>query len=202
MTRGRENIRLRAMKNLSAKECKAINDNPFEFDLFWDLLGPAAEALSGKRLKINPKYLQSANQPHGIPDTPEWHAWLAVFKVCLKRLGATTGDETQSCPAAPASVPGGEMPPEFREAGELTDRFMVRYMAIWKAFTAGLLKEFDISTDNTKHVSLRPAVYFAAAVSPVRPDRTFEPEEFIANIHESVQILKENCQPGDPFYSE
>ena len=202
LTRERENIRLRAMKNLSAKECKTINDNPIDFDLFWDLLGIAAEALNGKRQKINPKFLQSAKQPKGIPDTPECHAWIAVFKECHKRIGEKTDEETQRCQPEPASLPIGQMSPECKEAGELTDRFMVRYMAVWHAFSAGLLKEFDTSKDSSSHVSVRPAVFFAAAVSPLRRDKTFEPKEFIANIRECEQIIKENCQPGDPLYPE
>ena len=202
MTRGRENIRLRAMENLSAKECKAINDNPIDFDLFWELIGIAAEALNGKRQRINPKFIQSAKQSKGIPDTPESHAWIAVFKECRKRIGDKTDAETQRCPSEPASLPVGQLSPECKEAGQMADRFMVRYMAIWRAFSAGLLKEFDTSTDSTSHVSVRPAVFLAAAFSPVRPDKTFEPKEFIANIHESEQVIKENCQPGDAFYSE
>jgi len=203
LTRGRENIRLRAMKNLSAKECKAINDNPIDFDLFWDLIGIAVEPLDGKRRVINPKFLQSAKQPIGFPDTPECHAWCAVFKECHKRIiGDKTADKTQRCQSEPASLKVGEMSPECKEAGQLTDRFMVRYLAIWKAFSAGLLKEFDTSKADSGHVSVRPAVLFAAAVSPLRRDKTFEPKEFIANIHDCERIMKENCQPGDALYPE
>ena len=177
-------------KALTAKACKDINDNPVDFDLFWDLIKVARPAMDGKVKVIDPKFIQSKTQPIGFPDTPEWHAFVAVIRECLRRFPSEHADNCQGSDRA-AAVQKANRHLVDETGARIAERFFVRYLGALHAYNAGVLKEFDYTKKNSPNVSFSTAVFFAAAASPLGRDRRFKTKQFLDNIRWCEQAFKE-----------
>lgn len=177
-------------KALTAKECKDINDNPVDFDLFWDLIKVAKPAMDGKVKVIQSKFIKSKKQPIGFPDTPEWHAFIAVIQECLRRFPC---EHACNCHGSDrdASVQKPNRNFVNEKGPRIAERFFVRYLGALYAYSAGVLKEFDTTKKNSRSISFSPAVFFAAAASPIGRDRRFKTKQFIDNIRQCEKALKE-----------
>ena len=177
-------------KALTAKECKDINDNPVDFDLFFDLIEVAKPAMDGKAKVIKPKFIKSKTQPIGFPDTPEWHAFVAVIRECLRRFPCEHACGCDGSNSA-ASVQKANRYLLTQKGARTAERFFVRYFGALHAYGAGVLKEFDTTKKNSRSISFSPAVFFAAAVSPVDRNRRFKTKQFLDNIRQCETALKE-----------
>ena len=177
-------------KALTAKECKDINDNPLDFDLFWDLIKIAKPAMDGKAKVIKPKFIKSKTQPIGFPDTPEWHAFIVVLRECLRRFPCKHACGCDGSNSA-ASVQKANRYLLTQKGARTAERFFVRYFGALHAYGAGVLKEFDTTKKNSRSISFSPAVFFAAAVSPVDRNRRFKTKQFLDNIRWCEQAFKE-----------
>jgi len=142
------------MKNMTAKECKNINDHPLDFDLFWDLIAVAVPALDGKLKAIKPKFLKSKEQPIGFPDTPEWHAFMAVMRECLQRFPCKQPCECHYSDSDAARQKANRRLQSGKGA-QTAERFMARYMGVWHTYSTGLLKEYDRSKKSPTKSSFR-----------------------------------------------
>jgi len=176
-------------KALTAKACKDINDNPLDFDLFWDLIKVAKPAMDRKVKVINPKFIKSKKQPIGFPDTPEWHAFVAVIRECLRRFPCKHACNCHGSDRA-ASVQKTNRHLADEKGPRIAERFFVRYLGALSAYGAGVLKEFDTTKKNSRSISFSPAVFFAAAVSPMGRDRRFKTKQFLDNIRQCDKALK------------
>lgn len=175
---------------MTAKECKDINDNPIDFELFWDLIKVAKPAMDGKVKAINPKFLQSKTQSIGFPDTPDWHAFMAVIRECLRRFPSKRAGNCQGS-ASDAAVEKANHLLMKEKGPRIAERFFIRYMGALHAYNAGVLKEFDTTKKNSRSVSLSPAVFLAAAASPMGRDRRFKTKQFLDNIRLCAKAFKE-----------
>ena len=174
---------------MTAKECQALNDNPIDFALFWDLIKVAKPAMDGKVKVIDPKFLMSKKQPIGFPDEPEWHAFIAVIRECMRRFPCKHASNCQDATSAAAL----EKANRLIAAGKgprLAEQFFVRYLGALHAYKEGLLKEFDTTKKNARNISFSPAVFFAAAASPVNRNRRFRTKPFLANIRLCEKAFK------------
>jgi len=180
------------MKNLSPQDCKDINDHPFDFGLYLDLTLVAAAALNGKTKVICRKFIQSKEQPWGIPDTPESEAWFAVFREYHGRFGVAKDGSWPCAKAAPRR--DRRLPACCREAGKMTDRFMGRYQGVYKTYLAGGLKDMYKSRKKSAMVELPLEVHFAAAVTPLRRDGTFQRRPYLTAIRGCLAGIKKADQ--------
>jgi len=175
------------MEKLSIKRWQQINAHPLPFELFWHALPEITDAMNGKLRRIHPRALQSDALPIGIPDVPENHAWVVAFGACHDHLDNAKPGSPSSCAHDKHCEPG-RLHPCCAKAAKLADEFMLRYRAIWLAYDTGQLRKYELP--GAPEITLSPAVFFAAAYSPVRRDKTFRMKAFLANIEICVETIR------------